>query len=149
MVVPKMGVISLLLYENKDNEIKRINLCFKHCPGLTRGSRKVTCTGAERQKGLGLIFWALPLSEKIILKGRITMVGDWREKDSSVISDFPDAVCLAITESWHHLGWKSEKAPQDPQVQLLFQHWHNLSPSLRKATNSLCPWWLWCYPMLR
>lgn len=63
---PKDAVISLLLHENEDNEIKRSQFVFQTPPRLPRGSRKVTCPGSEGQKLLGLISGDLPFGEKMV-----------------------------------------------------------------------------------
>lgn len=50
MVVPKMGVISLWLHENKGTEIKRRQFVFQTAQ---KCSRKVTCTGLRDRRAWG------------------------------------------------------------------------------------------------
>lgn len=50
MVVPKMGVISLWLHENKGTEIKRCQFVFQTAQ---KCSQKVTCTGLRDRRAWG------------------------------------------------------------------------------------------------
>lgn len=70
-------------------------------PLLTGDFSKVTCAGSLRHKGLRFIFCDLPVGDKMILQGRITIVGDRKERQrTAAVSVLRQFFHFRLSNSW-------------------------------------------------
>lgn len=108
-------------------------------PTFIRDFGKVTCADEARSlrhKGLRFIFCDLPIGDKMILQGRITMVGDWkaRQKTAAVFA-LRQFFHFRLSNSWCNIlgndtsyyqiseRWWTHHVPVDFNV---VQHYDNL-----------------------